>query len=305
MNENYYNEVDKKLKQILANEKTRYQGCIYHYTSPEGLNGILENENIRFSNTRFLNDSSENNYIFSLFPKSPNIYDNFLLEENFYKYIRNIADSYLQGDICDIDGICWWSDDVYVASFSKDKDNLELWNYYTKTPNSAGYNIEFQTIPFLINTDNFKFIQGEVIYDKIKQKSFIKEILKEYNKIYVEHKNEIESCSSSKKDFIRHLVNILELHNIFFKHEAYKNEQEYRCAIYNVKEYGCMPYGFNIINGLYALYFSIQFDKNFVKSISVSPSNEQNLLCKGLENYKILKGYPDILINKSNIPKRY
>lgn len=293
------------LKQDLAREKTKHTGAIFHYTSPEGLKGILENGKIWFSNARFLNDSSENNYIYTILPSSPDIYTEQLLDKKFFELITKIANSYIANDYCDIDDNRWWADHVYVASFSEDKDNLGLWNYYTKNQNSVGYNLGFITMPFDFDPPYFKFIHGEVIYEPKIQKDFIKNILLKYNELYVNHKAQIVDGSKEKQLFVKSFLDILELHNIFFKPSAYSGEKEYRCAIYNITNYAGMLPKTRITNGLLLPYFELPFEKDLLSTLRISPTGNAILLKQGLEIFNVMHGYENIVIYPSNIPKRY
>ena len=298
-------DVISALKTKLGREKTKHTGAIFHYTSPEGLKGVLESGKIWFSNSRFLNDSSENNYIYTLFPKYPDTYQEELLDENFFKLINKISNSYIVNDYCVIDDDCWWSEDVYIASFSKDKDNLELWNYYTKNQNSIGYNIGFATMPFDFDTDLFRFIHGEVIYDTRRQKEFVKNILLEFNGLYKFYRNALTKNREEKRMFVINLISIMELHNIFFKPKAYSGEQEYRCAIYDINNYKVMQPKTRIVNGLLLPYFEIEFEKELLNTTRISPTGNPAFLKQGLEFFNAMHGYDGVNIYLSNIPKRY
>ncbi len=300
-------DIDKELKRNLSDEKFNNGVLINHYTSPEGLKGILSNGQLWFSNAKFLNDKTETNYIYSILPKTPDPYD-LLLDEKFFKYIRNIADSFLKDDACDIDDICISPTDFYVASFSQDKDNLELWNYYTKTPDSVGYNVSFYQSAFMSEEENkncYKFIKGKVIYKLKDQQKLIKNILKEYNNFYKTYKQEIETNERNKLKFLKQLINMLELHNMFFKHSAFQNEKEFRCVIYYIKDYEQTSYDFRIVNGIFLPYLKINFEKADVSSITISPANDQQILKDSLEFYTKLNNYGNVRIYTSKIPKRY
>lgn len=107
---------------------------IYHYTSPDGMKGILENKTIRFSDRYFLNDSSEGTYIMDLCIKNIEIlvpnHDKFK-----YELLKRCGERKEKPQ----------RDDFYVhqCSFSKYEDSLALWNYYTKGNNIQGYNLCF------------------------------------------------------------------------------------------------------------------------------------------------------------------
>lgn len=305
---NYINNIENDLKNKLSDEKTRHKGEIYHYTSADGLKGIIESKKLWFTNAKFLNDYSENNYIFTLLPKFPDTYKETLIEQKFFEDIRKVAENYNTGIFYKQDDNVLFADHVYVASFSKSKDNLELWNYYTKSKNSVGYNIGYISYPFKIDSAVLKFIHGEVIYKKDKQLEFVKNIVLAYNSIYRQFKEDIDKDGNSKEVFFNSFVRMLELHNIFFKHEAYKNEQEYRCAIYDVTNYsGLLPKSRNI-NGLLVPYLEIPYEPEMINSIGISPSSENELLKEGVEFmlFAATKGNQDIIqIWNSRIPRRY
>lgn len=300
------NHITSTLKKDLENEKTKYFGHIFHYTSTKGLKGILETGKIWFSNSKFLNDSSENNYIYTLFPKTPKIRSEKVLDEDFFKLITNIANSYIINYYCDIDNNRWWTDHVYVASFSKDKDNLGLWNYYTKNQNAVGYNLGFTTMPFdNINSKYFKFIHGEVIYEPEIQINLIINILLKYNDLYVKYKDKLINDCEEKQFFIKTFIDILELHNIFFKPIAYSEENEYRCAVYNIKNHMPITPQIRITNDLLLPYYEIEFERTLFDSIRISPTSNPILHKQNLEIFCILNRYKNINIYPSNIPKRY
>ena len=90
---------------------------IYHYTSGQGLMGILSNSEIHCSHISFLNDPSEHEYfdeiLAKLFESNPDC-------KSIYYELYN--ESYF--------GITYSKHDFYVLSFSKNEDSLSMWNYY-------------------------------------------------------------------------------------------------------------------------------------------------------------------------------
>lgn len=307
--ENKLKSIENDLKQILANEKTQYKGAVYHYTSAEGLKSIIRSGRFWFSNAKFLNDYSETNYILTLLPTFFEKCQESLINKEFHEDIKNIIESYKTGIFYQKDNDKLFTDYVYIASFSKDKDNLEMWNYYTKDINSVGYNIGFASYPFNIspNIPDIKFIHGEVIYNKKKQEELVKNVVLNYNRIYNQYSDSINDNTEVKAKFLKSFVRTLELYNIFFKHKAYENEKEYRCAIYNIKNYGGLILDSRAINGILVPYIELPYEFNLIHSIGVSPSSEKELLEEGVEFlwYSHTKGKKPISVWSSNIPKRY
>lgn len=101
---------------------------IYHYTSISGLNGILSNKKLRFTNIKYMNDKDEFKAMFDSWINLINKNENNPIDEseinNFYSELFNSGEQ------------------LFVCCFSLNNDSLPLWNYYTKDINSQGYNIK-------------------------------------------------------------------------------------------------------------------------------------------------------------------
>ncbi len=293
-----FNTITDELENYLIEKISSYKGEIYHYTSPEGLLGILSNKKIWFSNTRFLNDSSENNYIYTLFPKSKYEYEPHVLEEDFFQLIDNIKNQYLNKDFCEIFGITFWVEHIFVASFSKDDDNLMLWNYYTKNSERIGYNVCFDNQPIEIGSHYAKYLSGEIIYDEDIQRDLVKKLLFKFNS---EYKNIEEE---KKISFTKSLLDIIEIYNTFFKHPKYNLEKEFRCALSHIKNYDKLP-SWRTFNGIFIPYLEEEFEKDSIENICIGPTKNQELLQNSLELFLNTHKYKDVHIKKSKIPLRY
>lgn len=140
-------------------------GSIYHYTSLEGLKGIIEGNALWLTHYKFLNDPNELVY----YKK----YD----ENNMIKAIFDKISAQLI---------------PMIMSFSEDSDSYSLWSNYT---NHYGFNIEFDIKKLRKNFRSFQevqkdewaraFMEGRINYsteqqEKIKNKESdnISEILK-------------------------------------------------------------------------------------------------------------------------------
>ena len=293
-NTNFYElaTIHHHFRDKLASIKTE-PGNIFHYTSAAGLEGILKG-NIWFSDIKYLNDSSECGYIYALIPKCLKGLD---LNKNFIKILNSINKYQVDKNF-------------YVACFSKNPNCLELWNYYTKTTNGVGYNVEFlKSCLFMIT---LYYVHGKVIYSKTKQIKLLKEILLEHNKFYIKNNKILNKNSSKKKMFIANLITLLELYNLFFKHPTFKNEKEYRVVIYNPDDTLTQTnlieesLKHRILNGLFIPYLEIPINKSNIKSIKISTNNENSLYENGVKSLLISNKLAFIKnISSSKIPKRY
>ena len=91
------------------------EGMIYHYTSNEGLRGIIENSAIWLTNVAFVNDTTECRALQeekNLF--NDNGFTNEYVKNRWKKFIRNPDTDY----------------DTYIASFSSGKKSLDQWRAY-------------------------------------------------------------------------------------------------------------------------------------------------------------------------------
>lgn len=105
---------------------------IYHYTSPVGAMGVIENNTLRFTDRNYLNDYSEGMYTLDLCLENLN---DLTEEGKFRDYIRNSLEERKKNP----NGDEFY---IYQCSFSTNKDSLCLWNYYTKDNGIKGYNLK-------------------------------------------------------------------------------------------------------------------------------------------------------------------
>ena len=100
-------------------------GYIYHYTTLNALQSILDNNEFWVTKSDFLNDRSEFQYTYNLFK------DNFLCnitELSFRQKLINAFDALINQD----NDISWKPlNGYYIASFSTDSDNLALWSEFS------------------------------------------------------------------------------------------------------------------------------------------------------------------------------
>ena len=290
-------QINKNVFSYLSQRKTIYTGDIYHYTSPQGLKGIIEDGAIWFSDMRFLNDTSELTYIYKI---ASSLLIHIVINPELSKIIQEIC--YAAYHICNDSDISYILsipyDKYYLASFSKDPDNLSLWNYYTKSQNSVGYNICIDTNNSLDIGNNQRIVRGEVIYDTEEQLDLLKKCFESYNQ-YMNENDSIENRVSLKQS----IMNTLQLYNLFFKPSAYAMEKEYRFVIRNNKN---RKLKYRINDGIFIPYIPIKIKNDSIKSVCVSPSKEQELAKQGVEDFIIQSDkFMTADIKKSAIPKRY
>ena len=289
--EKFHSDFEKNNKYI------NYHGDIFHYTSPEGLIGIIENKNLWFTNIYFLNDNNEIFYTYKLILKllsEPNLD----IDEQLKEMIIGRCNYMLGNNYFPSESEVWLRPNYYIASFSTNDDNLALWNYYTKSE-TTGYNICFNSDVFMPSS----FIQGVVCYDTKEQIEMLK------NSIYAAN----EEYKTNKQTW-ENLWNNFIIYSLFFKDKKYSLESEYR-VIYSVtnNEGECEKCSFRNKNGLIIPYIEVAFEElqkiipsvKPIKSIKISPLNNGEITRYGVSRLITAKGFEYIDVSSSGIDMKY
>lgn len=204
---------------------------LYHYTSINGLDGIMSNSSFWATRSIFSNDIQDSKYIKSILYQVLKLYDN-KHYKNFKKslyYTFNCAENE-----CITPSNCKNEifDKAFVISFSQKKDSRFFWEAYTQ---NDGFNLMFNREK-LINHFNMykpniyynKFLHKNVIYDENEQKKIIIKTIEKALK----HFNACENNSKENDKIIKNLVKKLIYEAPFFKDSYWKEENEYRFAFF-------------------------------------------------------------------------
>ena len=119
---------------------------LHHYTSPNGLIGIITEKNIRHTNINCLNDKSEYRYTYSLIKKeilTDSEISSKLKTNNLFSLIESRCNYSTDNKLYDIENETYNKRTYYIACFSTAEDSLPMWNYYTSNGSSLGYSIDF------------------------------------------------------------------------------------------------------------------------------------------------------------------
>ena len=308
------------------------QGYIYHYTGAKGLYNILKSKTLYFTESSYLNDSSEGKYIYSLVEKcldSSGYCDGF--KKDVTKFILNEC---TENDSCnskyDLRIFNRTSPEQYtpknkyfLCCFSENNDSLPMWNYYTKENNSAGYCIGFYIsllysyVEELKNKYRCDIVKGKIVYNIQEQEKIVTDALEIGNRHW--NKQE-EDCNQSC--IIDRLYKFFESCSFFFKHPSFSNEEEIRIVIkmdvstferhFNINEPFNEIVKLRLQSGMFVPYLELNFSdvieqkgkQSIINSIKLSPtiSNEKVKESVGLLTKKF--GFPHCEIGFSEIPFR-
>lgn len=289
------------------NYKKNLPETIYHYTSPSGLQGIISSNSMWFTHYKFLNDKSEKYYAFSTF-KECLVEQKENLNKNFYDAVLNL--------ICEggnfSENIFYQKaskfPDYYIASFSLNPDSLNMWNYYTKDKNKTGYSLEFKLSELEDSLVNKSYNAYRVNYDKEKLIQKINYYIRCFNEGWDDNRSKVFlHCLCML------LIESIDAESLQNKHHAFSSEEEFR-IVFKIEEYNrekirCEKLmKFRELNGIMVPFLDIGFNKECVKGIRISPTQQDELAKEGLRivlDNNEYKNIPSEKITVSDIPLRY
>lgn len=308
---------------------------IYHYTSPQGFEGILFNDKkipaLLFSRFDCLNDKSEGVEILTIYremldceKQNPNISNDYLeaisdielpnvsfftVDYKNHDTNHNLPNYFVTSAISN----------SYICSFSKSCDDLAMWNYYVKGARYEGYNIGFSSV--LLSQyfagkqlhEGYHFELIEVIYDKRIKQNIVKRLIEvaydQYNK---------SPKRQAEIDIVRRFISdsLGEL-RFYFKSDYFKHEQEVRAIITlpdkefeDAKQQFKPPIEYRYSNGITIPFITVYFNDMpyMIDTITIGPvdldTEQRNIQCEILRE-RLSSDYENAEVHYSNAPVRY
>ena len=228
---------------------------LWHYTSADGLVGIIRNEPDEYGNLHFwftrsdcLNDTSEGNHILRLFSKvCSELLQQKGISQSFYEVIHKaeIPDSqfvnfpippreeFVHESVLDCVPC-----HAFICSFSLKEDSLDMWRYYSKGNGGYGlkcYSLLFEKYKEYEYSDYqeeaiFSLIKSyKVIYKDSEKLQILKDIIVDAFSAYQNSDQSENDKNQAAKGFIQYALKTFQFQ---FKHECYSSEQEYRFVFY-------------------------------------------------------------------------
>jgi hypothetical protein len=286
---------------------------LYHYTSIDGVKGILGENSLWASQIHFLNDTQEFKYSISIFEKVLAELRKKLPEKTGWKRAIEGRPPSIS-DPNDVLAILYGSMEdllftppldkppICVFSLAEDGDLLSQWRGYC--PPGGGYSIGFRSDSMTQFSKTHELYLAPCIYDETKQEAVVKEAvtkicdttLKRWTGSYVEIAKFIsEHMSKFFIDFSR-IASAL-------KHYSFHQESEWRIISGLIANKNM---SFRVRKFMMLPYFSISF-KDFepflIDEIIIGPTPEQSLAKSSLWQF-VLQKKLDISIKTSKIPYR-
>jgi hypothetical protein len=177
---------------------------LYHYTSQDGLLGIIESRSLRATNISYMNDATE--FDLSLGLLRDCLSDRQRMGGYFAKerarVLWQIVNKITGSSIC-------------ITCFCEQGDLLSQWRGYSG--GGSGYSLGFETSKLKELASQSGFLLGKCIYDPDLQTHIVKELVE-----YV-----LADAAPGKSPDVKDLVALLK-YGAFFKNPSFAQEQEWR-----------------------------------------------------------------------------
>ncbi len=266
-------------------------GCKYHYTTIKAVRGIVEDNNIWVSNAMFLNDKSEVKYACNV------IEETIREDKDICNEVIEIIEEF-------INYIVERSDQIFVLSTSSNIDSQLLWSNYS---NMDGYCMGFNFSEVwedlfirspggeVMDLDYNKHIRvDKVIYDREKQREFIREPLTKIDDYYR------ENPAGDLTEFMHYFFHVL----MMFKDPKFRHEEEFR-IVFLLPEFEKFV-DYYVSNGILIPYIQVNFKNKIpLEHIKIGPRNDIDIARASIESFLKSKGFPEVEVSKSDIPLRF
>lgn len=297
---------------------------IYHYSSPQGLLGILQDECLKlwFSQYDSLNDTSEGIHVVEVYRDvCKHLLDEKKISDFFYQEICDVTPS-LNGVFFHVNRDLVSSDEPvnlsnycsigkeqkYICCFSKDPDSLPMWNYYSKNGRYEGYNIEVSFESILhgelsdFNRNGYLFDLFTVIYDNQEKKHIIQDAIERLYSYFKTQHDEIVIVKIKRTlaEFLKHL-------SLKFKNSCFIHENEVRAILTIPQDNNPFPIKYREKAGYIIPYIEFKLPKKIISGITVGPLINGAMATENIKKFIEYRGYsicPEN-IRSSSIPIRY
>ena len=306
-------EFQRRLKMDTDYMPSEYENDLFHYTSPTGFSSImfgdLEQVTLWASRYDCLNDASEGTVVEEVYQEvCKELRDKDEITEYLYQLfikVKTARTILLDSGKGEKTKKTRPEYDRYVCSFSKNKDSLSMWNYYSKGNKYEGFNIGFyphnikESLKRLLGDKEAEFHIYPVIYSRSEQKRLIKKMLIKLRDNY----------DTEQESSIRYIIsNRLSVWRLVFKHEFFQHEEEVRIVVDVAKREEKVPVKHRMNAGYIVPYIELKLKKCDMSYVNFGPlqcdeeqkKHQENVMEEMLE----FKGY-SALVDYSHIPVRY
>lgn len=296
---------------------------IYHYTSAEGLMGILNKEqeriNLWFTDYRYLNDISEGTELKRIFDEvCLSMKDDGEMSEEIFDSIKNIEFDdkrfFIYTDKEDNENVSHIKNsdtETFVCCFCRNGDSLNMWRSYSNI--NTGYAVGLYNFRMKSTTKKDVFTPSndeiadfdwfDIIYDDNEKREKIRtEISHELSNL--------KACNLlDKQNSTKALQYKLLQYKYCFKHSCFASEAEVRCVVSiprdkdKFKDKNHYKIQYRNRNGMIVPYLIVPFPKEALHSIVVAPTAPE-MAEEGIQSY-LMDFNAKAKVIRSSLPIRF
>ena len=291
---------------------------IFHYTSPNGLLGILKDggkAKLFFTQYDSLNDKSERVHAEEWIRKvCRECLQKKKITQEFFDIVQKCLEpqkvlvTYPSSQNPEWVSHKMLMCDTYLCCFSKNSDSLSMWNYYSKSNRYEGYNIGFYIEKEVRDwMQGYRLAMVKVIYDDLEKIELIKNLV-----IPICEKFEKYKQKGEKYDWlIAELQSGIDDIILAFKNRHFAHEEEIRLILRMPVD--CRENGHDNISerkyreskGNIVPYVEYTFKEDKVYEIHIAPLLESEMTQQNIYDLLKQRGYPHVHVFPSEIPIRF
>lgn len=285
---------------------------VFHYTTIQGLLGIINNKSIWATNTLYLNDASELHYAKDLLKQELTVFrgthPEFLRAEKLDESLGHFFLETLEDNINAL--LPSQHMGFFVCSFSEDGDLLSQWRGYCG--DGGGFSLGFRLSHLKTCAEKARFSIKKCIYDQDKQISEIRQLLANLAATFnreISYSNDKQQAWDEKgkqllADFFLKFIKLAP----FLKHPKFAEEKEWRIMV-TLKTNIILPkMKFRAGNTMVVPYLEMPLPlqgKNLdIDQIFVGPTSDRTLSATAVEMLLRTQGIDNSQVNCSTIPYR-
>lgn len=289
---------------------------LYHYTTAEGVRGIVENREFLATKSDFLNDKLEFQYAVEVMERLTEKYIvDASLRQRFFSLLKKEIDRIgVITPACD--GDCGGDEmSFYVVAFSKLQNNALLWAEFT---DFKGYCLEFDYERIVAGFQNRVFLHGTVIYDEEEQMNGLLESLLSCIRSLIGEgaadlagffEEEAEISEASLARLAAEMSVVVSVYAMFFKKSFFEGEEEYRFVFPPILRKGeAAKPKFRLLDQIFLPYILVELEGGRedvpLESVMVGAKNNSDIAVRGMRYFLKTQGL-DIPVLLSDIPLRY
>lgn len=270
---------------------------LYHYTSHEGLLGIVKNKEIWATDADYLNDSKE---LYLAFDIARN-------KLNARKKSTNREEQELFNNMLLMMDCLEGKNSICVCSFSEANNLLSQWRAYCR---GGGYTIGFRSKDLKNMAELQRFVLVRCEYDREKQKEIINDIIDYYRDLFWQEgeKGVSYGINNLRGAISLNFISTLIRFGLILKHESFKEEKEWRLISDDHISNNTSHMECRVGRSMLIPYFRFNLEELWKKQqflkVTIGPGLFSEKSVKAVRNLLILSGHKHPGVEMSTIPYR-